>query len=231
MRRALSALSGVMFILVIVGTIVFAIAAQMTDPPLEPAYTLMYWQAVWDDGLYGQKYTFAVTWFFTLCGLFGPLGLIAMSIGALRNARTWPVMPSWPRLEWKRMHEGARARLGLALTLVSLLFGGACLLDPAMFTPVGFLAQIALIFLPFTLLAGPALLLDVALPAGVIVGPIAALERIPGATPQQAAQQFITLGEQRLELPAPLWEQLRVGEVVALRRSGGFDRVLELARE
>ena len=231
MRGALSVLPGVLFILVIVGTLVFAIAAQMTDPPLEPAFTLMYWQAVWDDGLYGQKYTFAVTWFVTLCASFGPLGLIAMSVGAWRSAWTRPAMPAWPRLEWKRMREGARARLGVALTLVSLLFGGACLLDPAMFTPVGFLAQIALILLPFTLLAGPALLLDVVLPADVIRGPIAALEQVPGANPPQTVQQFLTLGEQRLELPVPLWAQLKVGEVVALRRSGGFQRVLELARE
>ena len=231
MRGALSVLFAVFMLLVFIGTIVFAIAAQMTDPPLEPAYTLMRWQAVWDDGRYGQKYTFALTWIYTLCVLFGPLGLVSMSVGPLRTAGSMPAMPAWPRLEWTRMREGARARLGVALTVVSLLFGGGCLLDPEMFTPVGFLAKIVLIFLPFTLLAGPALLLDVVLPASVLRGPITALERVPGATPQQAAQQFVTLGEQRIELPAALWDQLKVGEVVALRRSGGFKLVLELARE
>ncbi|MBA3546936.1 MAG: hypothetical protein H0T76_10675 [Nannocystis sp.] len=238
MRRALTVLIAVFVILVLVGTIVFAIAAQMTDPPLEPAYTLMYWQAVWDDGRYGQKYTFAVTWFCTLCALVGPLGLISMCVGPLRGAGSGPAMPAWPRLEWTRMREGARARLGFALTVVSLLFGGVCLQDPEVFTPVGFLAKLVLIFLPFTLLAGPALLLDVILPASVLRGPITALERVDAAGTQQVAQRFVTLGEQlgeqRIELPAPLWElwdQLKVGDVIALRRSGGFDRVLELARE
>lgn len=231
MRGVLSALPGLFAALVLVGTIVFAIAAQMTEPPMEPALTLMRWQALWDDGRYGPKYTFAVTWFITLLALFGPLGLIAMSLGPLRSTSDQRVMPSWPRLEWTRMLEPTRARLGVALTVVGLLFGGVCLVDPEVFGPVGFLARIALIIWPFTLLAGPALLLDVTLPAPVLRGPVLALDRLPGATPQQAAQHFMTLGEQRLELPEPLWKQLQVGDTVALRRSGGFERVLELARE
>jgi hypothetical protein len=230
MRGLLSALPGIFAILVLLGTIVFSIAAQMTDPPLEPALTLMRLQAIWGNGTYGPKFTFALTWFITLLALFGPLGVIAMCLGALRSGDS-RVMPTWPRLEWPHMTEPTRASLGLALTIVALLFACGCLYDPEMFSPVGFLAQILLIFCPFALLAGPALLLDVALPSAVLRGPIVALERVPGASPQQATQHFATLGDKRLALPGALWKQLRVGDHVALRRSGGFQRELELARE
>lgn len=230
MRGALSVLPGVLAILVIVGTIVFAIVAQMTDPPLEPALTFMRWQALWDDGRYGPKYTFAVTWICTLFALFGPLGMIAVAVAALRRARAQPTMPEWPRLEWTRMSEGKRARLGVALTAVGLLFGGLCLGDPEVFTPVGLLARIGLILWPFTLLAGPGLLLDVALPASVLRGPVSALTRTPRATSADV-QHLVTIAELRVELPEPLWQQLKVGDVVALRRSGAFERALDLARE
>jgi hypothetical protein len=231
MRRALSALPGIFAALVLLGTIVFAIAAQMTEPPLEPALTLMRLQAVWGDGRYGPKFTFAVTWFITLLALFGPIGLITMCLGLLRSTADQRAMPNWPRIEWDRMREPTRAAYGVALTTVGLLFGGVCLYDPEMLTPVGFLAQIVLILCPFMLVAGPFLLLDVALPTTVLRGPVTALEQFPGATPQQSAQQFATIGEQRLTLPAALWQQLKVGDNVALRRSGGFERELELARE
>lgn len=231
MRGLLSALPGVFVVLLLVGTVVFAIGAQMTDPPLEPALTLMRLQAVWGDGRYGPKFTFAVTWFLTLLALFGPLGLIAMCLGPLRSTAELRGMPDWPRLEWSRMDEAKRATYGLTMTVVGLLFAGVCIYEPETLSPVGFLAQILLILCPFMLLAGPALLLDVALPTSVLRGPVTALERLPGATPQQAAQHFATIGEQRLELPGALWKQLRVGDHVALRRSGGFHRALELARE
>lgn len=231
MRRVLSVLPGIFMVLFFLGTIVFSIVAQMTEPPLEPALTLMRLQALWGDGRYGPKFTFAITWFIILLALFGPLGLIAMCMGPLRSTRAQRIMPAWPRLEWTRMREPTRAAIGLAMTLVGLLFGGLCLTDPAMFAPVNFLAQILLIFCPFMLVAGPALLLDVALPTRVLRGPVTALERIPGATKDQAAQHFATIGEQRLALPAALWKQLNVADNIALRRSGGFERELELARE
>ena len=41
-------------------------------------------------------------------------------------------------------------------------------------------------------------------PPSVLRGPITALEQVPGATPQQSAQHFVTLRDHRLELRAPL---------------------------
>lgn len=231
MRGLLSALPGAIFVLLLLGTVVFAIAAQMTEPPLEPALTLMRLQALWGDGRYGPKFTFAVTWFIILLGLFGPIGLIAMCLGPLRSTAEQRRMPDWPRLEWDHMSEAQRAAYGVTTTVVGLLIAGVCIYDPEILAPVGFLAKILLIFAPFMLLAGPALLLDVALPTTVLRGPISALEQVPGATPQQPAQHFATIGGQRLAVPAALWKLLHDGDHVALRRSGGFHRELELARE
>jgi len=42
------------------------------------------------------------------------------------------------------MREPTRAGIGLALTLLGLLFGALCLTDPEVFTPVNFLAQRAM---------------------------------------------------------------------------------------
>ena len=179
MRRVLSVLPAIFAVLLLIGTLVFSIGAQMTEPPLEPALTLMRLQALWGDGRYGPKFTFAITWFITLLALLGPLGLVAMCIGPLRSTRDQRTMPAWPRLEWTRMREPTRAGIGLALTLVGLLFAGLCLTDPEVFAPVNFLAQVLLIFCPFMLVAGPALLIDLALPALVSRGPVTALERLP----------------------------------------------------
>ncbi len=45
-----SAISGVIAALFVGGTLVYAIAAQMTEPPLEPASTFIDWQALWSGG-------------------------------------------------------------------------------------------------------------------------------------------------------------------------------------
>ena len=224
MRGALSVLPGVLAILVIVGTIVFAIVAQMTDPPLEPALTFMRWQALWDGDTGAPLRVFGA-------GIAAP-GTVANARVAEDFSRAFLAdhLDLLARLEWTRMSEGKRARLGVALTAVGLLFGGLCLGDPEVFTPVGLLARIGLILWPFTLLAGPGLLLDVALPASVLRGPVSALTRTPRATSADV-QPLVTIAELRVELPEPLWQQLKVGDVVALRRSGAFERALDLARE
>ena len=226
----LKALPGLLMALLVLGSLVFAVGAQMSEPPLEPAYTFMRWQAAWSGGTYGTKLTFAVTWFVLLFGTLGPIGMVAATVGALRERRGQPALPAWPACEWTRMQEPARLRLGLALLIVGLLFGGLCWTMPEALAPVSFLAQLVLVVWPFTLLAGPLLLLDVGLPARVVVGAVEALERAPGGTPQQAGQHHLRVAGRRFELAPALWRQLAVGDKVAVRSSGIFERVLELRR-
>ena len=61
-----SAIPGVIAALFVGGTLVYAVAAQMTEPPLEPALTFIDWQALWENGRYGVNATFLVTWTFLL---------------------------------------------------------------------------------------------------------------------------------------------------------------------
>lgn len=224
------ALPGVFMALLVLGSLVYSVWAQMTEPALEPAQTFMRWQAAWSGGTYGVKLTFVVTWSVLLFGGLAPIGAGAQVVAALATARAQPQLPAWPGLAWERMREPARARLGLALTALGLLFGGVCWVDPEVFAPVSFLAQIMLVLWPFILLVGPLLLLDVGLPASVVVGAVTGLERTPGSTPEQATHH-VRIGESRIELPAALWRQLAVGDVVAVRSSAMFTRVLELRRQ
>jgi hypothetical protein len=224
----MKALQGVLFVLLVIGSLVYAVYAQVPEPPLEPAYTFMRWQALWSGGTYGVKLTFAVTWFVLLGATLGPLFAVTAVVDAARRVR--PALPGWPACGWERMQEPARLRLGIGLTGLALLFGGLCWFDAEALAPVSFLAQILLVLWPFMLVIGPLLVLDVGLPAGVVVGSVAALERTPGSTPEQAGRFHLQVGERRFELAEELWRQLAVGDEVALRSSAMFERVLELRR-
>jgi hypothetical protein len=43
----MKALQGVLFVLLVIGSLVYAVYAQVPEPPLEPAYTFMRWQALY----------------------------------------------------------------------------------------------------------------------------------------------------------------------------------------
>jgi len=224
----MKALLGVLLVLLIVGSVVYSVYAQIAEPPLEPAHTFMLWQASWSGGTYGSKLTFAVTWATLLGGGLGPLFVAAGVVGAIKRGRT--ALPEWPQCAWERMREPARLRLGIGLTGLALAFAGVCRVDAGALAPVSFLADIMLLLWPFLIVIGPLLILDVALPAGVVVGPVEALEHTPGSAPEQAGSFHLRLAGRRFELAEALWRQLAVGDEVALRSSGTFDRVLELRR-
>ena len=225
-----SAISGVIAALFVGGTLIYAVAAQMTEPPLEPARTFIDWQALWRDGTYGVKATFLVTWTFLLFTPLVPFAAVTSVVNAITAARTRPAMPEWPRIEWARMREPARAGIGAALTLFGVVFGGVCLFEPELLVPVGYLATLALMVWPFSLLLGPLLLLDAAMPADVVVASIQGLDRTPGASPQHAERFHVRVGEKRLELGEAAWRQLAENEEIAVRSSSIFSRVLELRR-
>ena len=225
-----SAIWGVIAALFVGGTLVYAVAAQMTEPPLEPALTFIDWQALWENGRYGVKATFLVTWTFLMFAPLAPFMVVVSVVNAIKAARTRPAMPSWPRIEWARMREPARAGIGVALTMFGGVFGGVCLVEPEVLVPVGFLATIALMVWPCALLVGPLLLLDTVMPADVVVASIQGLDRTPGATPQQAARFHLRVGGKRFELGEAAWRQLVENEEIAVRGSSIFSRVLELRR-
>ena len=210
-------------VLLFLGTVVFPVVAQMTEPPLEPARTFMLWQSLWNDGYYGAKYNFAVTWISILIALFGPVALVGVSVEAVKAARAQPTMPQgWRALAWPHMDRPARLRLGLGLTGIALLFGGVCLVDPTLLTPVGFLAQIALLLWPFTVIAGPALVLDELLPERVVIGPIEALEH---DTSGPSGTYNLKLAGKSFTVSGALWRQLTATDTIAVRFGGGFEGV------
>jgi hypothetical protein len=225
-----SAIFNVLGGLFVVGTVVYAVAAQMATPPLEPAHTFMRWQALWGHGTYGVKYTFLVTWASLLCVPLAPFAVVSSIFNALARKQDQPEMPAWPRVEWKRAPEPVRALLGAVLTAVALAFAGACLVDPYVFVPVGYLATIVLIGAPFALLAGPLVGLDAVMPARVVVGVVEAVDQEAGSTADQPARHVLRVGGQRFEVAEALWRELEPGDEIALRSSAVFRRVLELAR-
>lgn len=222
-----SAVAGALAVLFFVGTFVFAIVAQMFDPPLPPSGALMYWQALWNGGYYGAKYNFAVTWFCTLAALCGPVMLIGLATEMRKIGRApAPTEPGWHAIAVAHMGRGAMVRLGLVSLAIGLGFGAICLWDPELVAPVGFIAQIVLIVWPFTLVAGPAVLLD-ALAPGAVSGPIEALEHIPGAQGQRGVFR-VRVGGRSFDLAEPAWRSLGAGDRVFVAFSPAFDRVVDL---
>lgn len=178
----------------VLGTVAYAVAAQMTTPPLEPARSFMRWQALWGHGTYGVKLTFVVTWMTILCVPLVPLVVVLPIAHALSKKEAQPAMPSWPRVEWARHREPLRALAGAVAMALAILFSVACLTDPEVFVPIGFLATILLIFAPMALVAGPIVLLDAVMPARVVVGPIEAVQQRPGASPEQPVRHVLRVG-------------------------------------
>lgn len=222
-----SKMAGVLVLLVAVGTLVYAIVAQALDAPLEPARAFMRWQALWNDGYYGVKYNFAVTWISMLVALGGPVLLAGLTHEAIKSARQGSTFPTdWRALAWKHTTRAARWRLALGLTGIALLFGAVCLTDASLLTPAGFLAQLILIVWPFIVITGPVLVLDELLPERVIIAPIAALERSPRG---QSEEFHVKLAGTRVAVPEALWRQLAATDTIAVRTSGGFDRVRAVA--
>jgi hypothetical protein len=212
--------------MVAVGTLVYAIVAQVLDSPLEPARTFMRWQSLWNDGYYGVKYNFAVTWISMLVALGGPPALIGLTVEAIRSACGRPVFPSdWRALQWKHMDRAARLRLALGLAGIALLFGGVCIVDASLLTPVGFLAQLLLLVWPFTVIGGAVLVLDELLPEQIVIGPIEALGRAPHG---QSEQFHVKVAGKHITVPADLWSQLAASDTIAVRTSG-LDRVRAVA--
>jgi hypothetical protein len=215
--------------IVVVGSLIYPVVAQVASPPLEPTRTFIHWQAMWGNGTYGVKYTFAVTWISLLCALILPLVLVTSVASAL--TRKSPPMPPWPRLAWKRLPEPARGALALVVTLLGVLFAVVCLDDPRALSPVGFLAKIVLIVAPLALLMGPMVLLDAALPAGVVVGNV---EKVELLETQQgnghSVRYLVHVGGRQFEVAEELWRQIAVGHEVALRSTEVLHKVIEVAR-
>lgn len=227
--RPLGTIAAVLLIALFVATIVYPIVAQSSEPPLEPAATLMYWQALWNDGYYGTKYNFAVSWFCLLAALFGPLIVGDLALGAWRHARAAAPLPAtsgWHSVVVTASGRGAMVRAGLVVLVLSLGFGAICFTVPELLSPVGILAQIVLIVWPFALFVGPALLLDAA-PPGVVLGPIEALAHVPAA-PNQRERFDLRVGGRNFELDEHAWRSLTPQDEVLVRFSPAFHRVLEL---
>lgn len=213
----------------VVGTVVYAIVAQASTPELEPARSFIHWQALWGNGTYGVKYTFVLTWTTVLLVPLAPFGLVSSVLGMLVKRQPDPEMPGWPRLEWPRPRQAVRGLLGAVGTALALAFAAACLVDPRIFVPIGFLAKIALILMPIALLMGPMVTFDATMPARVLVGEVEAVDREAGASADQVRHVLLVAGH-RFEVPEALWSQLEPGDEIALRSTRMFRRIIELAR-
>jgi hypothetical protein len=242
MKSVLSTLFGILVLGGLVGSVVYAGYAQYAEPPLQPALEVIELQAYWSGGTYGVKLTFLTTWLILLLGGFAVPALVFATLhGAFRPR---PSLPTWPALRGATRNQRTLLGWALGMTLFAAGFGYCAFLDPARLLPLGGLAGLLLPFGAMTAVAGPFLLLDLALPCEYFVGRIAELTPkldkpskppapgAPGAPPSSFELKLTNKDgpDKTLTVNRPLGEQLAVGGRVVIVESRVFGRVLELRK-
>jgi hypothetical protein len=147
---------GVTFGLGAIGSGVYALVAVLAGLP--PADFLCELEALFAfQGAYNLVEAWAVTWFHLLAVLAAPLALGTL----VQNLRSGEPRPALEGSVATRFRALRRRRLGwgAGLTAVTVAFYVA-LAAPELLEPISFLARLALVLGPFTVFAGPTLLLD-----------------------------------------------------------------------
>jgi hypothetical protein len=212
----------------VIGSFIYAIVAQATQPPLPPADTIIEWQALWNDGYYGQKYTFAVTWIGLAVAFISPFLLVHFVRVAIRSLhQSRPLSTEWNGRPLAQLptRRAAMFALGLAMCIIGYGFLGVCLVDPTVLVPIGFIARLLLAVCPLFLVAGPAMVVD-CLPACVIVGTVEGLRQVAPQGAGQAPSFRFSVRDHHFTLEERVWSQLTPNERVAVTFSPVFRRVL-----
>jgi hypothetical protein len=223
-------LSGVLIAAGAIGTAVHAIVAQAWEPAMWPATWFMDLQAVWRDGRYGVKTTWALTWFFELV----PLAVVAVlgaSVARLIEAARQPVVEE-PAEGWEPLEQRSRVASGLVGALLlsgTGIFLGVVVVAPETFSPVGFIALILLIIAPFTGIGGLVMLADGALPPATHVGQVESREIVRGER-GNAISHRITSGGKSFDVSAASYEDLVEGTRMRVKAAAVSGRVLALAK-
>ena len=214
-------------ILGLLGTLVYAVWSTLGRFG-EPTMSIIEWQATWGDGTYGIKGTILAVWLH-----------IMLALGALYTA-VWAPYDFVTRVRQAQpMPEGAEWQSlpvhGLRYAIVGTLVGfaptaafySALLLDPESLSFLGQAALLAFVLGPLIAFWGAVSALNLVLPRRVVLGVVDKL-RVDTDAKGNAVGYVAEIAKRHVRLSQRVWQQLRVGDQVALRLTALFDSPLAL---
>jgi len=220
-------LGGVLLLLYVAGTLVWAVYA--TASVVFPAAPLVHLQALWGDGRYGVKLTFACAW---LCMLAPPVvfALLAVPVVQRLSPRTTyaafdaadvEVLEVHPRPPYPIYAAGLGA---LTAALIALLVR-----FPQAFVPVPFIGKLALLLTPLAAVAAAGLLAQSLAVDHVVVTQVEAIDSQPQPGDACRTRHDLLADGHTWTITAQTAARLRPGMRVVLAGSPLCLRLLRLA--
>jgi len=216
------------------GTVVSAVGAVLTmiasfflaGEDYYPGAFYIQRQALWDDGRYGVKLTFLLTWFTLLDLVLIPVLVVAgvVALGSRLTVLPRPAPPGWDlHLVGHRVKMGL---IGFVLLPIWLAVTAVVIFWPERFSPLGGLASILLLILPTLPMLGPALLFEAVIPPSYVEG---AVEGMHYVTNRNRTTVHLHVAGRTYTTGPTMVQGLREGSRVGLVATGFFKTVRRLA--
>jgi hypothetical protein len=206
------------------GGAVLALVASffLTGEERYPGLFYVQRQAFWNDGRYGVKLTFLLTWF-TLCGLvIVPVLFVAGAVALLK--RLTASLPSAP-FDWDVQLVGHRVKRGLGAFLLLptwLVITGIVVFAPEWFSPLGGFASILLLLLPTLPILGPALFFEAVIPPSYVEGIVESMQVV---TYQNRTTVHLFVAGRAYQAHPHVAANVREGSRIGLLATGFFKSV------
>lgn len=184
-------------------------------------------QALWDNGTYGVKLTFLLTWFTLFAVVLIPVLIVAGIVALARRLTVspTPAPPGWDLQQTR--HRVKMALVGLVLLPTWLALTGIVFLAPEWLSPLGGFASVFLLLLPTLPMLGPALLFEALIPPNYVEG---AIERLHYVTRKnRTTAYFQVAGRSYATNPATV-QGFGEGTRIGLLATGFLKTVRRVAR-
>lgn len=221
-KDALDTAKAVFVMLGLFGSLVYA-AWSTLGRFGEPTMSLIRWQATWGDGTYGIKGTVLAVWLNIMLAV-GALYAAGWApyyfITQFRNATPMPEGAEWRSIPVKGLEF---AVVGTIVAFIpTAAFYVTLLLDPESLSFLGQAALLAFVLGPLVAFWGAISLFNLVLPRRVLLGTVDALT-VEKDQKGNAVGYVAKIAQRHIRLSLSAWQQLQVGDRVALRVPATFD--------
>lgn len=184
-------------------------------------------EALWDNGQYGVKLTFLLTWFTLLDAVVIPMVLVAGVVSLIQRINA--VLPA-PPPGWDVQLARHRVKMGLAglvLLPIWVMLTGFIVFSPESFLPLGGFASILLLSVPTLPMVGPALLFEAVIPPSYVEG---AVENIHYTRQNNRVTVHLYVAGRSYATHPGVGQALSEGTRVGLVAGGFFKHVKRIAK-
>jgi hypothetical protein len=160
------------------GVVTMVASFFLADEEYYPGLFYIQREALWDNGQYGVKLTFLLTWF-TLMNAFVIPALVGAGMVSLYRRMTAVPLTAPPGWDVQlAAHRVKMAVIGIVLLPTWVVVTAIVVFSPEWFSPLGGFASILLLILPTLPMVGPALLFEAVIPPSYVEGHVEGLQYV-----------------------------------------------------